>query len=104
MISLVVQRGTAVTNHNDIEGLHQDSGIHRVAEGNVEMLPQLGGQEDVLIAVTTPAGIVSQVGGRKGRELCGVAWVLLVGRVVGEASSNAAGRDPADHAYPRNRA
>lgn len=71
VLLLVVQHGPAVADHDHIEGVHQRGGIQRVAQGDVEAVAQSGGQEDVLVAVASPPGLVGEVGHKQDSAVLG---------------------------------
>lgn len=57
-----MQDGPAVAYEGDLEAVQQRGRVPGVAERDVELLAQPGGQEDVLVAVAAPACLVGEIG------------------------------------------
>jgi hypothetical protein len=56
-----LDRGAAVADYDRVEGVHESSSVHRVAQSDVEVVPQPRRQEDVLVAVAPPPGLVGEI-------------------------------------------
>jgi hypothetical protein len=58
----VVQDRTTVPHQHEVEPTHQGRRVHGVAERDIEVVPQLRGEPDVLVAIDPPSGGIGQIG------------------------------------------
>lgn len=83
---LVAEDRAAVADDDGVVAVQQGRRVQRMAQGEVEVGAQPGGEEDVLVAVAAPAGLVRQVGdvedaGASGHAgLLGRRWGRRLGR------------------------